>query len=191
MWRVTAERRGTTLVEVLIYAALFVFILGAIYGSLTMGLNAYRRTDNFATVQHQALTGLRQLTDELASAPRAKVGYETNAVVFPSARDGDGQVHYDGSGNVLWQAWVTYYVETGRGLVRSRLAFTPATQLPTTIPTSNSVRSDGSATQKLAANSVEALSFTPGNATEVTLLAANDLWDRTSVQVKDRVCFRQ
>ncbi len=191
MWRVSAERRGATLIEVLIGATLFLFILGTIYASLAMGLDAYRRTENFATVQHQAMTGLREVTEELASAPRAAVRFETNAVVLPSARDASGTVRYDDSGRALWQAWVAFHL-TDQGLMRSRQAFSETAELPALIPTSSQVQADGNATHKLVATHVESLGFLSGTSTaEVALVAANDLWGRTSVQVTDRVWFRK
>jgi len=192
MWHVCAERRGATLIEVLVWTALFLFILSVIYGSLVMGMDAYRRTENFATVQQQAMTALRDVSQEMANAPRASVPTPTvNTVVLASARDGAGKLHYDDQGQVLWQAWVTYYV-TGQGLMRSRLPFTPSATLPTAIPTSSAIRSSGSATHRVVAATVESLVVNLATSSaDLELVAANDLWGRTSVQVLDRVWFRQ
>ncbi len=192
MWHVSAERRGTTLIEVLVWSALFLFVLSVIYGSLVMGMDAYRRTENFATVQHQAMTALRDVSQDLANAQRAGVPTPSaNAVVLASARDGSGKLNYDGTGKVLWQAWVTYYV-TDQGWMRSRLAFTPSATLPTTIPTSSAIRSSGGASHQLVAAAIESLNVTLGTSTsDVDVVAANNLWGRTSVQVTDRVWFRQ
>lgn len=195
MWHVSAERRGTTLVELLIYSVLFVFILGIVYASLVMGLDAYRRTENFATVQQQAMTSLHALTDELASSPRSAVRYETGttgAVLLLSARDASGRVQYDSTGKALWQAWVAYKLVPGRGLVRSEKALTPTADVPGTVPTPTEINSDNAATHRTVSGLVEVLEFTPGtSATEVHLQAANDLRGRTSVDVRDRVFFRQ
>lgn len=191
MWHGSADRRGTTLPELLVYSLLFLFVLGFIYGSLAMGLEAYRQNENFATVQQQAMTALRSMTDELASSPKAMVVPASGSVVLLSARDARGRVLYDAGGLPIWQAWVAWHVDPGRGLIRTEKAFTPTAKLPSAVPTAASLAADGSASHRVAAPLVDTLEFTSGSSMQIRLVAASDQRGRTAVELQDRVWFRK
>lgn len=188
----TSRSRGTTIPELLIFAALFLVVLGAVYSSLVMGLKAYRRTEAFASLQQQAMQALHQVSDELASSPAFAVRLDTNAVVFLSARTPSGVLAYDANGKVMWQAWVMYSVEDQGGrsvLVRRELAITPTPTPPTSVPTVNTMRSSAAAL-RTAARDITTLECTPGTSVGIRLVASTSDSGSSSVQFLDRVSFR-
>ena len=64
--------------------------------------------------------------------------------------------------------------------------------MPGTVPTPTDINSDTAATRRTVSSLVGVLEFTPGtSATEVHLQASNDLRGVTSIDVRDRVFFRQ
>lgn len=192
MSRVSASsERGATLIEVLISAALFLFVLGIIYASLQMGLQAYRRTERFATIQQQAMRGIRNLAEDLANAPRDAVSLAPGSAIMLSARGGNGAIAFDATGHTLWQGWVTYRLVNG-GLVRRETPITPTTELPSPVPTLTAILAMPAAEERVVAHDVTALDFELGTSAAVRLTASQgDPADRTLVTLLDRVYFRQ
>lgn len=192
MWRVSAEpRRGATLVEVLISGALFLFVLGTIYGSLQMGLDAYQRTERFATLQQQAMRGMRNVGEDLAGAPRDAVRLAPGSAILLSARGADGVVRFDGTGRALWQGWVSYRLQGG-GLVRRETAIAPTPDVPSPVPSLAAILGMPVQEERVVAHDVTALDFQLGTSAEVRLTASQgDPDELTTVTLLDRVYFRQ
>lgn len=192
MWRASARPTGATVVEVLISSSLFLFVLGIVYASLQMGLDAYRRTERFATIQQQAMRGIRYVTEDLASAPRAGVGLASGSALILSARRSDGVVQFGADGHPTWQGWVTYRLVDG-GLVRRETPITPTPDLPDPMPTLAAVLALPASEERVVAHDVTALEFVLGaTSAEIRLTASEgDPAERTLVRLMDRVFFRQ
>lgn len=192
MWHASARSRGATVVEVLISSGLFLFVLGIIYASLQMGLDAYRRTERFATIQQQAMRGIRYVSEDLASAPRAGVRLASGSAIVLSARRADGVVGFGADGHALWQGWVSYRLQDGE-LVRRETPITPSPDIPDPVPTLSALLAMPAAEERVVAHDVTALEFTVATTSaEIRLTASQgDPSQRTLVRLLDRVFFRQ
>lgn len=192
MWRASVRPTGATVLEVLISSGLFVFVLGIVYASLQMGLDAYRRTERFATIQQQAMRGIRYVSEDLASAPRAGVSLTSGTAIVLSARRADGAVQFGADGHPMWQGWVTYRLQGG-DLVRRETPISPTPDVPDPVPSLSAILAMPATEERAVAHDVTALEFVLGTTSaEVRLTASEgDPANRTLVRLLDRVFFRQ
>lgn len=191
MWRNWTDRRGLTLLEMLIYASLLLFILAMVYSSLVMGVRAYRSTENLADVQQKALTAMRTIVEEAASSPATSLRVEAAAFLFLSARDAAGRIHYAADGRALWQKWVLFYFDpTTSTVYRKELALVPSANPPGVVPSVATLRDNPALAPLRVATRISDLHFTPpGAGVQVDLTAADG--SDPSVQLTGRVTFRQ
>lgn len=153
--------RAFSLLETLIYAALLLVILAFIYASLLMALRAYRRTEDLADLQKQAMVASRTLIEESASSPASALRVEPAALLFLSARDPGGRITYASDGRALWQKWVCFYRDSqANTLLRKELKITPSADPPTPVPLIAALRDNPALAPARVATRVTAVNFT-------------------------------
>ncbi|HXE71832.1 MAG TPA: hypothetical protein VNO81_04145 [Candidatus Nitrosotenuis sp.] len=181
---------GFSLVELIVYSALFPVVLAAIYAVLTLCTRYYAALDNQATLGQQALTASARLAEDVSGTALASVRVESDGIVFLSARGAGGQVFYDSSGRLLWLKYVCYY-RTGTVLYRKEQSITATPDVPALTPAVSAFAGNSSLPTTQVAREVTALSISPGSTVAFTVTTSNDLYGGCLVSVSDRVRLRQ
>lgn len=182
------------MVEMLTYSALLVMLFGLVYSVLSLSLSYYRQAEDSGGLQNEAMVGLNRLMGEMAGAPATCISADSNGVVFLSARTSSGGFTFDSGGNLQWQRYVCYYLDTVDGrkvLRRKEKALTATATLPTSLPTVASLKSDGSLKAQTVALDIDSLTVTVGATTEVKLTASSDRFNGSSVALGGGMGFRQ
>lgn len=129
------ERRGTTVIELLVACALLLFLMGCLYTLLVTGLHYFQQARAYQDVQQQSLVGLRSVLSELQDSRPGSWSYATAPVphlIFLSAslENTVGPIQHDpASAEVQWQKWVCFRL-TGGKLERTELVITPTINPP-------------------------------------------------------------
>jgi type II secretory pathway pseudopilin PulG len=118
------NRRGTTLVELLIVIPLVAILFSMVWSFLIPGLRAWTRSDTRSQAQQSALVVSARLVKEVqysmpesvsifpASGPAPDgTTVAQDAVSFVSDLGEDGRVQLDPSGSPLWQTRLVFYYD--------------------------------------------------------------------------------
>ncbi|MBI3926961.1 MAG: hypothetical protein HY319_15605 [Armatimonadetes bacterium] len=121
------NRRAFSLLELVIYCALLLFLLGGLHLLVTTGMRYLQLGTAYETVQQQSQIGLRKTVDEIANSSRAAVHFDTaptpHVILLSAERLLPDQEHWTYSGTQLeYRKWVCFYRDPDRqALVRSEL----------------------------------------------------------------------
>jgi type II secretory pathway component PulJ len=118
--RNSSRERGTTLVEALVYTALFGIVLTCIYWVLVASMRYYRIADSSVELQQNGMSAMTAVTQDLSESMSATV-YDLDAappkgIIFASPRNrtstGDigNSYIYDNQKRLLWSKWICYYI---------------------------------------------------------------------------------
>jgi len=171
-----------TLVELLVYTSLVGLPLACIYAVFAASMRYFRVAQAATELQADAQKTVVHLVSDLADSriSTVKVGTNPTGVIVLSPRDQFGSyVYYDFDGDLYWQKWVCYYLETSNStLVRKELYLpntvnppgTPATSLPSnsTLTTSYFQSLSGAHTRTVA---TDCTAFTITATTSVSISA--------------------
>lgn len=143
-------RRGFTVLEVLVYSALSMVLLGGVTAYVNNGLRIYRGGNTYQTAQKDAMLTLRRLSNELtnstfaqsAGGNRIDLGTSpTPYIIFPSADDLETATDYktwqydQTDGELKWRKWVQLSLDTARrALVRTEMSFSPSNKEDIGVP---------------------------------------------------------
>lgn len=139
-----SERRGFTLVEMLVYMAILSLLLSGIYMLLVGGLGFVRDGSAYQTAQQQALVGMRWLSSETCNSTRVRrspaLGPTTNSthLIFLSPDPiGGGSWTYSGA-ELEYQKYVCFFWDSASSqLIRTEQALSsPAISILTDPPPS-------------------------------------------------------
>jgi len=189
------RRRGATLVEVIVYCALLGLLLTAIYQVLIGCARAYVEYLSVTELERGVMIATTRVTWELAESNSGSIRIDTNpsGIVFASPQNAQGLFQYDASGNLLWQKYVCYYLDTAtRKLVRKEeYLTTPETSAPA-IPTGKTTSYFKNSTSLVSTWSAPAITtFTPSGASPVSLTIAasaqSPIPDKTGTRPADNV----
>jgi prepilin-type N-terminal cleavage/methylation domain-containing protein len=127
-------RRGYTLIEILIGAALLLLIMGLLSSVLVPGMRAWSRSEKRSEAQQNALLVASRLSrelqfsnpDSIALQKRTAVdpqgrSVRRDAIVFLSNLDDEGAIVYDADGDQLWQRRLVFYHRGDSNEVRSQV----------------------------------------------------------------------
>lgn len=135
------RRRGMTLVEMLVSAAVALVALAAVFSVFYPAQTFFAQANELSTLYADAMTTLDRLSVEIEEAgPWVTNATSANppALALPSARNANNEFQRNSDGTPRWQKWILYYVSSdasGLVLVRKELAGTfPPSPLPYTIP---------------------------------------------------------
>jgi hypothetical protein len=131
-----STRRGTTLIEGIVYFCLFGTVLSCVYWVLIASLRYYNIADSSVQLQQDALNATSDFTRELCESMAGSIYDEngsvpgsttfSNSIIFVSPRKQDGTYSYDSNRNLMWCKWVCYYVDTTDScLYKKEYYFTP------------------------------------------------------------------
>ena len=111
-------RKGYSLIEMLVSAALLGLIMAGVQKMLSAGLRYLHAVNTGIELQQQCLLSVLWLTRELSeSNPRSvKVFNHPDGILFASPRDDEGNHWIDSSGYVRWPKFICYYVEDQNGM---------------------------------------------------------------------------
>lgn len=105
-----------TLIELTIFSALLLFLMGGLYLLLVAGLRYTQQSEVYQTVQQQANIGMKKMLWELENSLAESIYANTSPdpyIIFPSADQplpaGAGQWSTDAAGDLIWQKWVCFY----------------------------------------------------------------------------------
>ncbi|MFH1453501.1 MAG: hypothetical protein ABIH00_05935 [Armatimonadota bacterium] len=133
------KRKGATIVEMLVYAALFGLVFTGIYMVFNASIKYYHVTKSNIWVQQASLNAINQLSRELfESSLDSVILYSSSpkGVVFMSPRKTDNTVEYNSTsgyeGQPYWQKFICYYMyadpeNPAKNMIyRKEIAVTPA-----------------------------------------------------------------
>lgn len=112
-------KRGTTLIEALVYCVIFGLVLSCIYWVLIASMRYYHIANDSIELQQSALISMSTLTQELCESRASAIYSSTDpdGILFCSARDSKNHYTYNPlSTKLYWQKWVCYYVGTSGGV---------------------------------------------------------------------------
>lgn len=111
--------KGTTLLELLVYAALLILVFTGIFGIFIASVKYYNSANASIKVQQSALEATYRLTRELSESSLSSVvlyNGTPKGIVFMSPRTTTGTVSHNSTsgfeGEVTWNSYVCYYLET-------------------------------------------------------------------------------
>lgn len=113
------KKIGTTLVEMLVYSALFGMVFTGIYMVFNAAVKYYYITQSSVWVQQNSLTAINQLSREMLESSLSSVilySSDPKGIVFMSPRTSSGTISYNTNsgyeGRVYWQKYIAYYLYT-------------------------------------------------------------------------------
>lgn len=112
-------RRGFTLVELLVYTGALGLLLSCVYAVLSMSMACFQVSQAAADLQSSAQTSVLKISTDLSESNVGTVTAGSNYILFCSPRSAIDQFEQDTSGNLKWQKWVCYWVDTSGRLWRS------------------------------------------------------------------------
>lgn len=124
--------RGSTLIELVISAALIAVIVALALAVMVQGSRNLRTYEQALEAQKAGLTTLTRLHKELQATNTDLMLSTPQGIVFPSPYRDTGGVEYDPSSlRLLWQEWICYEYQSGAGVLTRRiLPISPATDSP-------------------------------------------------------------
>ncbi|MBI2252049.1 MAG: prepilin-type N-terminal cleavage/methylation domain-containing protein [Armatimonadetes bacterium] len=144
MQNLKLKNKGSSLIEVLVYIALFSIVFSSIYMIFIMALRYYYTTKSGIEVQQGAILAVYKLSKELNESSLASLKiYRTTSpkgIVFMSIRNpaSGNQIQYS-SGSLIWYKYVCFYIETDPADSTKKALFRKEqTITPTTTPASSS-----------------------------------------------------
>lgn len=179
-------RRGFTVLEVVVYSALSLALLGGVSMYIQSGLRMFRGGQAYRDTQQSAVLTLKKMTADVfnstagkeAGGGRVIVPGGNDLIEFPSA-DGlltavnhDIWLHDDKTGELFWRKWVLLRLDTNQHTItRYEQGMTSCQQ--SDIPTPPGVSSFGSAPEMVGHN-IEQAGFSwlvPEQSLEARLVA--------------------
>jgi hypothetical protein len=109
------RKKGATLAEIMIYIVVLGLVLSGIYGILISTLKYYRTAQTQTDLQRNLVECLSSFTNDIAISRISSVTASTTGnigVMFPSPKDINEQYSLTSSGNLKWQKWVCYYLQS-------------------------------------------------------------------------------
>lgn len=185
---------GFTLLELLVYSLLLGFVMFCIYGILVSAIRYFRTEQAAIELQGAALAAVSNMSADLIDTDADTIaitngttdtlvssGTAGKAIKFASPRTASGGFTQDGSGNLMWQKWVCYYVDSSNWLHCSEIYFgtgyTP-TAATSTAPANTSaptlVQFQASSNHRIIARNVSSsngIQYTLTNTTTVSINA--------------------
>lgn len=142
-----ASTRATTLVELIVSSTLLLLVLGGAYAAAEMSTRASYVQANDMVLEQSMLVAMSRVSQEVVECDLMSWAVYTSppGIVFASPRDSNGVCQFDATnGNVTWQAWVCFYVDTVNGtsaLIRKSqtLSGAPLSSPPAVDPTFNTL----------------------------------------------------
>lgn len=116
-----SRRRGSTLLEVMVAAAIMGLLITTVFALFKMGISAWFKADGLTDlVQQGQAVGARWVRDVEVTANQAvSVSPGGDAISLPSARDATGNFVLDPStSELVWQKYILYYFDPVAGEVR-------------------------------------------------------------------------
>ena len=110
--------RGTTLIEALVYTALFGLVLSCIYWVLIASMRYYHIANDSIELQQNGLVALSTITQELSESQANSIYSfsDPDGIIFASPRNSSNQFTYGSLTQKLqWSKWVCYYVGSNGG----------------------------------------------------------------------------
>ena len=139
-----SSRRGFTVVETVVALSLLSLLLLGLYAVLTIGYRQAREAEVFETVHREAMVGVKKLTQEIELTSRGSFSDLSSGptfVIFASPQQLQSapnfeQYSYDGNGDLRWQKWVCYYLDSADQTVyRAEMALPSPVPAPPTAAT--------------------------------------------------------
>ncbi|MEW6281906.1 MAG: prepilin-type N-terminal cleavage/methylation domain-containing protein [Candidatus Eremiobacterota bacterium] len=129
-----ATKRGLTLVEVLVAAALLLLVLGLLASILIPALRAWMRQSQRSDAQRSALVVIKRLREEVRFGHPESVTCPTpDSVVFLSSMNSQGRVSWNDY-DVLWQKWSYFYFQSGQVRLHEEWLRPPACEVDPASP---------------------------------------------------------
>lgn len=189
---------GTTLIEIMVYAALLGMFFYCIYGVLIASMRYFRIARATVEIQQQAMNAIANLSRDISQTKAEKIIIDTNptGIIFPSPVDSEGKYSFDSSGELLWQKWICYYIDTNDGenyLFKKEYKIAPTTDpvAPVSMDTTAEFK-NASLHRRTIAKNITGLNFsgiTPLNI-EVIFAKDPDYSNRNVVNIQTRVFIR-
>jgi type II secretory pathway pseudopilin PulG len=126
------QKKGFTIIELMVYCSLSLIVLAAIFGTLVYSLKFYRAIDTLINLQRTSVTSLAMVTRDLIATKGTElvVDPDGKGIMFPSYKDNNGKYKFDSDGNTMWQKWICYYVDDKNNFIKKETAISPVTGSP-------------------------------------------------------------
>lgn len=135
---VSNRYRGSTLIEVMIFAAILLGLMVTVTAFLIQGRRYARQTESYGYAQSEATKIIRRLSDDLYRGAQEYSRREPSQMFFLSSlpEPGSPPVEFDpNTGKTLWHRWVYYsYDSSAREVVRATIPLNTPTSSLTQVP---------------------------------------------------------
>lgn len=123
------RNKGFTIIEVVVYSSVLLFLLGGIFMVVEGGSRYFRLAEAHETVNQQAVIAMARVRAELTNGSQTSLNPETtprNHILFlsPFGLEGSGEEDYEYGGDgtqLLWKTWVCFYRDDQNRLVRAEV----------------------------------------------------------------------
>jgi type II secretory pathway pseudopilin PulG len=137
-----SRSRGFTLVEVVVYSSVLLFLLGGIFMVVEGGSRYFRLAEAHETVNQQAVIAMSRIRGELTNGSQASLNPSNTPqdhILFlsPFGMDDTNEDDYEYDGTqLIWKKWVCFYLDGEDRLVRAEFD-TPDSPDPSVPPLPN------------------------------------------------------
>jgi hypothetical protein len=148
--------RGYTLAEVVVFSALLLMFIYALYGVLVAEMRYQHIADAEVAAKQNGMQSMKDVVQYLSESRYKSVVWDTSTatpmLIFPTPRDANGVFHYDPATTaLLWQRWLAVYVVNADvpTLVMQSQAITPPATAPGAAPSAASFEAVSGAQQRV------------------------------------------
>lgn len=173
----TRRPAGETLLELLLYSALLLMMLGGLGMAATLGSRSLQSTGTATEIGREGGVAMAAVVRELQNTRQEVLRVDPTPVglVLLSPRTSSGPYQHDEAGRLIWQRWVAFYLQQRNGvplLIRKELPLgAPTSTLPSSIPSVATLQGNSNLRERVVARQVTALEVTPGASTSVRIRA--------------------
>ncbi|MHC9543986.1 MAG: type II secretion system protein J [Vulcanimicrobiota bacterium] len=177
--------RGTTLIEGIVYCAIFGIIMTCIYWVLVASMRYYNIANYSVDLQQNGLSVMTALSHDLSESKSSTftnlIDSTPKGIIFASPRNSSGSYSYHPDSRLLmWTKWICYYIDTTNGvsyLYRKEYYKNTSEAVPV-IPEDHSTiqqfKSDSSLPRKTIAKYIDTINASlSSNVVELTLTFDN------------------
>lgn len=169
---------------------IFSLVLLGVYSLLTFALRWQNKMQDSVEVYQRAFKVSSRLGYDLGTGSQSSFIYDAYGLAFASARPDTGTFQIDPSGQLMWQRYVFYYVDSNGDMYRNEEAFAPTTSPPT--PDLTTLKAAMTSPGQLVAKNVSGLQIVPGSGVSIRLtVSGDDPLKPNTMTMENRVTFRQ
>lgn len=122
--------RGTTVLEMVVAAGVFLLLLAVLVVTYTRGASVWKKVEHQTSLLRELQVATRHLQRHLETTHHLGVTLGDQKLAYLDAADAEGQLELNDRGEPIWQRWLVVYVDPEGRLRRREITRTDADASP-------------------------------------------------------------